>query len=79
MHLLEDHNHFVNLHKELHMVPPRVAADTWINDAACILHNITLFIVDTEASVFFLNEVRYVDKPPAPLPLELLLTILNLI
>jgi hypothetical protein len=77
MRLLEDRNRFVNLHEELRVVPPRVAADTWINDAACILHNITLFIADTEASVFFLDEVRYVDEPPAPFPLELLLTILN--
>jgi hypothetical protein len=59
------------------MVPPQVAADTWINDAVCILHNITLFIVDTKASIFFLNEVQYMDEPPMPLPLELFLTISN--
>jgi hypothetical protein len=57
MRLLGDHNRFVNLHKELCVVPPQVAADTWINDAVCILYNITLFIVDTKASIFFLNEV----------------------
>ena len=77
MHLLEDHNHFVNLHKELHMVPPRVAADTWINDAACILHHIPFFIADNEMSILFLNEIQYMDKLPVPLLLELLLTLLN--
>jgi hypothetical protein len=59
------------------MVPPWVAANTWINDAVCILHNIILFITDTKVSIFFLNEVQYVDEPPVPLPLELLLTISN--
>ena len=77
MCLLEDRDHFVNLHEELHVVPPWVTTDTWINDAACILHHITLLIVDTEVSIFFLNEVQYMDEPPAPLPLKLLLTILN--
>ena len=77
MCLLKNRDCFVNLHEELHMVPPRVATDSWINDAARILHHIPFFIADNETSVLFLNEIRYMDKPPAPLLLELLLTLLN--
>jgi len=74
MRLFEDLNHFVDLHEELLMVPPWVTANTQINDAVCILYHIPLFIVDNESSVFFLNEVRDMDKLAAPLLHELLLT-----
>jgi hypothetical protein len=57
MCLLENRDRFVNLREELHMVPPRVAADSWINDAAHILHHIPFFIADNETSVLFLNEI----------------------
>jgi hypothetical protein len=74
MCLFKDLNHFVNLHEELLMVPPWVAANTWINDVVHILHHIPLFIVDNESSVFFLDEIQDMDKPAAPLLHELLLT-----
>ena len=77
MCLLENRDCFVNLHEELHMVPLWVTADSWINDAACILHHIPFFIVNNETFVLFLNEIQYMDKPPMPLLLELLLTLLN--
>src|SRR5216683_7598075 len=74
MCLFKDLDRFVNLHEELLMVPPRVAADTWINDVACILHHIPLFIADNESSIFFLNKIQDMDKPAAPLLHKLLLT-----
>jgi hypothetical protein len=77
MCLLENRDHFVNLREELHMVPPWVATNSWINDAACILHHIPFFIADNEMSILFLNEIQYMDKLPVPLLLELLLTLLN--
>ncbi len=70
-------NCFVNLHEELCMVPPRVSAHPWINNASHILHHISLFIVDNKTSVFFLNEIWHMDQSPAPLLLELLLSLLD--
>jgi hypothetical protein len=57
MRLFKDLNRFVNLHEELLMVPPQVATNAWINDAARILHHIPLFIADNESSIFFLDKI----------------------
>jgi hypothetical protein len=37
MCLFKDLDYFVNLRKELLMVPPQVAADTWINEVVLSL------------------------------------------
>jgi hypothetical protein len=77
MRLFEDRNCFVNLHEELGMILPWVAACAWIGNATCIPYDGAIFIADDKATVLFLNEVQNINDSTMPLPYELLLTLLG--
>ena len=57
VHLLKDFHSLIDLRKELHMIPPLVAACPQIHNIASILHHDAFLIVDDKTSILFLDEI----------------------
>jgi hypothetical protein len=57
VHLLEDFHGPIDLCKELHMIPPLVAAYPQIHNAVSVLYYNAFLIVDDKMSILFLDEI----------------------
>jgi len=66
VHLLKNFYCLVDLCEELVMIPPFVAACTWICNAACVFHHNAFLIADNKTSIVFLNEIRDINESPLP-------------
>jgi hypothetical protein len=57
MHLFKNCDRFVNLGKELHLIPSCIFLGPRICDAACIFHHITMLIMDDQLPILLLYEI----------------------
>src|SRR5216683_5166238 len=73
--LLENFYCLVDLHEELVMIPPFVAAHTQICNAMCVFHHDAFLIVDDKMSIVFLNEIRDMNESPSAFLHQFLLSI----